>query len=119
MSGESSSGDKWFTRLDLPAPAGDLPHRADDLRLGDIVEYWRGDAPKLRPGQAVLVGFSQDEGVRRNQGRPGAAQAPHEIRQYLYRLTSWDAEHDIDLSNRQPVDMGSVRITGSLEDSQD
>jgi formiminoglutamase len=118
MSGESSNGGEWYTRLDLPTPPEDLPHRADDLRLGDIVEFWPGDAPKLRAGQAVLVGFPQDEGVRRNQGRPGAAQAPHEIRQYLYRLTPWDAEHDIDLTDHHPIDMGSIRIAGSLEDSQ-
>ena len=118
MSGELSSGGEWYTRLELPAPPEYLFHRADDLRLGDIVEYWRGDAPKLKPGQAVLVGFPQDEGVRRNQGRPGAAQAPREIRQHLYRLTPWDAEHNIDLTDHHPVDMGSVRITGSLEDSQ-
>src|SRR4029077_4150557 len=118
MSGESSSGGEWYTRLELPAPPEYSFRRPDDLRLGDVVEYWRGDAPKLKPGQAVLVGFPQDEGVRRNHGRPGASQAPREIRQCLYRLTPWDAEHNIDLTDRHPVDMGSVRITGSLEESQ-
>ena len=28
------------------------------------------------------------------------------------------AHHDIDLTDHRPLDMGSVRITGSLEDSQ-
>src|SRR5882672_2507574 len=118
MSGESSNGGEWYTRLELPAPPEYLFHRADDPRIGDIVEYWRGDAPKLKPGQAVLVGFPQDEGVRRNQGRAGASQAPGKIRQYLYRITPWDAEHNIDLNDHRPLDMGSVRISGSLEDSQ-
>ena len=118
MSGESSSEGEWYTRLEPPTPPERLIDRADDLRLGHIVEYWRGEVPKLRPGQSVLVGFPQDEGVRRNQGRPGAAQAPHKIRQYLYLLTPWDAHHDIDLTDHRPLDMGSVRITGSLEDSQ-
>jgi formiminoglutamase len=86
--------------------------------LGDIVEHWGGEFPKLRSGQAVLVGFPQDEGVRRNQGRPGAAQAPHEIRQCLYRLTPWDAENNIDLTDYHPLDMGNVRIAGTLEESQ-
>src|SRR2546421_602796 len=118
MSGESSSAGEWHTGLELPAPPEDLFHCADDLRLGDIVEYWGGNAPKLKPSQAVLVGFPQDEGVRRNHGRPGAAQAPREIRRCLYRLTPWDAEHNIDLTDHHPLDMGSVRINGTLEDSQ-
>jgi formiminoglutamase len=118
MSGESSSADEWYTRLELPAPTEYLFRHADDLRLGDIIECWRGDAPKLKPGQAVLVGFPQDEGVRRNQGRPGAAQAPGKIRLYLYRLTTWDAQLNIDLTDHPPVDMGAVRISGSLEESQ-
>jgi formiminoglutamase len=118
MSGESSNGGEWYTRLELPTPSEYSFRRPDDLRLGDVVEYWRGNAPKLKAGQAVLVGFPQDEGVRRNQGRVGASQAPGKIRQYLYRLTPWDAEHNIELSDHPPLDMGSVRISGSLEDSQ-
>src|SRR5205823_3323867 len=118
MSGESSSAGEWYTRLELPTPPESLSERADDPRLANIVEYWRGDAPKLKPGQAVLVGFPQDEGVRRNHGRPGASQAPGKIRQYLYRLTSCDAAADVDLTDHPPLDMGSVRISGSLEESQ-
>ncbi len=72
MSGESSNEGEWFTRLEASTPPEYLFHRADDLRLGDIVEYWRGEPPKFRKGQAVLVGFPQDEGIRRNHGRPGA-----------------------------------------------
>lgn len=34
----------------------------------------------------VLIGCPQDEGVRRNNGRTGAAQAPHHIRERLYRF---------------------------------
>src|SRR5262249_14692723 len=119
MSGESSSEGEWYTRLEPPTPPEQALHRADDPRLGDIVEYWRGELPKLRSRQAVLGGFPQDEGVRRNHGRPGAAQAPSKIRQYLYRLTPWDAQHNLDLTDYRPLDMGSVRITGSLEDSQE
>jgi hypothetical protein len=46
MSGESSSEGKWYTRLEPPIPPEQPFHRADDPRLGDIVEYWRGGAPK-------------------------------------------------------------------------
>jgi formiminoglutamase len=86
--------------------------------LGEVIENWKGDPAALRPGRAVLVGFPQDEGVSRNHGRPGAAEAPHEIRHWLYRLTPWDGEADIDLAADPPLDLGNVRIGGSLEEWQ-
>jgi formiminoglutamase len=66
----------------------------------------------------VLVGFPQDEGVRRNLGRPGAAQAPQAIRHWLYRLTPTDVASDIDLADHPPLDAGNLRISGNLEESQ-
>lgn len=73
----------------------------------------------LTPGRAVLVGFPQDEGVRRNGGRPGAAVAPERIRHWLYRTTVWDACSGVDLSVTPLLDLGDVRCAGSLEDAQD
>jgi len=86
--------------------------------MGEIIEYWRGDPEALRPGRAVLVGFPQDEGVRRNQGRPGAARAPTQIRHWLYRLTATDCATNIDLGRTGVVDAGNIRIAHSLEDTQ-
>src|SRR5260370_41513681 len=118
MSNASSSEAEWSTRLDPCKSPEDLIRRPDDPRLGEIIEPWRGDASLLQKGRAVFIGFPQDEGVRRNQGRPGAAQAPQEIRRSLYRLTPWDEVNDIDLTNHPPLDMGDVRVEGSLEGSQ-
>ncbi len=49
-------------------------------------------------GGVALIGFAVDEGVRRNQGRPGAAQGPSALRQALANLAAppahvplWDA----------------------------
>jgi formiminoglutamase len=67
----------------------------------------------------VLIGFPQDEGVRRNQGRPGAAAAPGAIRHWLYRLGSQSAPDDVDLASLDLLDLGDVRIAGRLEDSQE
>jgi formiminoglutamase len=92
--------------------------RPDDPRLGEVMETWDGAVSALRPGRAVLIGFPQDEGVRRNHGRPGAAEAPHEIRRWLRRLTPWDGETEADLAAEPPLDLGDVRISGSLEVSQ-
>src|SRR5438270_5347631 len=127
MSGASSSVAAWFTLLE---PAG-LGHgqetgpqrltlrRPDDLRLGEIIEFWDGDPDALRPGRAVLIGFPQDEGVRRNGGRTGAAEAPREIRRFLYRLTPWDGISDTSLDQDPLLDVGDVRTDGTMEHSQE
>jgi formiminoglutamase len=72
----------------------------------------------LLPGRVVIVGFPQDEGVRRNGGRAGAAEAPAAIRQQLYRLTPWEPRGKVDLRLSPPLDLGDVRIGVDLETSQ-
>jgi formiminoglutamase len=75
---------------DLPLAAADPAlffsrGDADDPRLGERV----GRQPEqFAQAGVVIVGCPQDEGVRRNGGRPGAARAPAEIRRALYRLTT-------------------------------
>ena len=118
MSAASSSGAAWFTRLEPVAPPDDLPRRPDDPRLGEVAEFWRGGPPELRPGRPVLIGFPQDEGVRRNGGRPGAAEAPREIRRWLYRLVPWDCETDTDLAALGLLDLGTCGSRASLEETQ-
>jgi formiminoglutamase len=118
MSAASSSGAAWSTRLEPVAPPDDLPRRPDDPRLGEVVEFWRGDPAALRPGRPVLIGFPQDEGVRRNGGRVGAAEAPREIRRWLYRLVPWDCATNADLAAVPLLDLGNVGIDGSLEQAQ-
>lgn len=118
MSGESSSVVEWFTLLSPLHPFEDLMQRPDDIRLGQVIEPWQGQNSALQPGRPVLIGFPQDEGVRRNRGRPGAAAAPDSIRRRLHRLVPWDGEHDVDLTALPPLDAGNVRVDGKLEDSQ-
>ncbi|HYT87823.1 MAG TPA: formimidoylglutamase [Gemmataceae bacterium] len=101
----------------MPRPE-DVFRRSDDPRLGEVIEFWRGDAAALVAGRPVLVGFPQDEGVRRNHGRVGAAAGPRDIRHALWRLTPYDGAHDVDLAALAPLDAGNVRIQGSLEETQ-
>lgn len=48
-------------------------------------DVFRG-APCIESDAPVIVGFGSDEGVRRNQGRTGAAHAPKELRRALAGL---------------------------------
>src|SRR5438876_2290155 len=118
MSGASSSGAGWSTLLEPSPSPNDWPHRQDDPRLGEVIERWEGDLTALTPGRPVLLGFPQDEGVRRNHGRPGAALAPARIRHWLRRLTRWDAQTAVDLGANPPLDLGDLNPLGTLEESQ-
>jgi formiminoglutamase len=55
-----------------------------DPRLGERLGR---EAADYAAATVALIGCPQDEGVRRNRGRPGAAQGPAEIRRALYRMT--------------------------------
>jgi formiminoglutamase len=80
------------------------PH---DRRLGEIVKTQVSD---YASAEIVLLGCPQDEGVRRNRGRPGASEGPQAIREELYRLGG------LDLSSLQLFDLGDTRTEGSLEE---
>ena len=84
---------------------------ANDPRMGDAV--LRG--PECYQGaRVVLVGCPQDEGVRRNKGREGAAQAPACIRRALYRYPISAAHEGLRLA-----DLGDVPLLGTLEATHD
>ena len=79
----------------------------NDARLGEIVprnEYENADI--------VILGCPQDEGVKRNQGRAGAALAPDEIRREFYKLTPFGITKKI-------CDVGNTNIQNSLEATHD
>jgi formiminoglutamase len=81
------------------------PH---DPRLGEVV---KSKATDYAAARTVILGCPQDEGVRRNKGRPGAAQAPDEIRRCLYRLAA-PPEPDFSL-----FDLGNTSIQPTLEET--
>lgn len=65
--------------------------RSDDGEPGDTRRVFNQVMPFGSVGQVqrdapVIVGFGSDEGVRRNQGRTGAAHAPKELRRALAGL---------------------------------
>lgn len=92
----------------LPTPTNLFFSKNDpkDIRLGDL-------AQSLDPQQNLhlnvfyILGYPDDEGIKLNGGRLGAAQAPNKIREYFYKMTPNSAhptEKIFDLGNT-PIDI--------------
>src|SRR5687767_14241142 len=81
----------------------------NDARLGEIVPTDQKDYPAA---DIVILGCPQDEGVRRNNGRVGAAEAPNAIRSQFYKLTPFNIKKKL-------FDLGDVNIGGSLEETHE
>lgn len=91
----------WTGRIDQ----GEVPELS--LRLHQLIKPITEAETK---GIAIL-GFCSDEGVRRNQGRGGAALAPNQIRKFLASIP-WTAQQAV-------YDAGNVTCAdGDLENAQ-
>ena len=91
-------------------PNNDLFFRkndADDPRLGEISAL-----NNYEDSAVVILGCPQDEGVRRNGGRVGAALAPEAIRRQFYKLTTFGITVQI-------FDLGDTVIKDSLEETHE
>ena len=81
----------------------------NDPRMGEIVA---SDEKQYESADIVILGCPQDEGVKRNHGRSGAALAPDAIREQFYKLTPMGIK-------RRIFDLGDVNVTGTLEEIHD
>lgn len=79
----------------------------NDVRLGEIVPN-----NKYENASIVILGCPQDEGVKRNKGREGAALAPDAIRKEFYRMTPFGITKKI-------CDIGNINNQDSLEATHD
>jgi len=100
---EFKFNDIWSGRVDSEEGAGLAS------RLHQVISPL-DSAPVRKPGLA-LIGFCSDEGVRRNQGRVGARDAPDQLRRSLANLP-WP-------KGRPAYDAGNVICEGEkLDDAQ-
>ncbi|MEP6788173.1 MAG: formimidoylglutamase [Acidobacteriota bacterium] len=81
----------------------------NDPRMGETVHR---DPEHYSGADIVILGCPQDEGVRRNNGRVGAAAAPNAIREQFYKLTTFNIKKKV-------FDLGDVRIGSTLEETHD
>ncbi len=82
---------------------------ANDPRMGEVVGRELED---YAAADIVILGCPQDEGVRRNGGRVGAAAGPNAIREQFYRLTTFNIKKKV-------FDLGDVVLGASLEETHD
>lgn len=88
----------------------DRSEASNALRLFQTVQ--QSDTPRPASSGIALIGFASDEGVKRNQGRPGAALAPDVLRGALANMASHQG-HD------RLRDMGNISVEGdALEAAQ-
>ncbi|MGV7960622.1 formimidoylglutamase [Photorhabdus tasmaniensis] len=80
----------------------DLAEADNALRLFQTVKLSPYFTPEEFPHAIALLGFECDEGVKLNQGRPGANQGPDYLRKALANMASHKG-HD------RLVDLGSIR----------
>lgn len=107
----------WTDRY-LPPDAATWHGRTDAIGKEYLYQYVKTCDLKKEgviasvPGGFGLLGFCSDAGIRRNQGRPGAAYGPEHCRRALARLP---AHQDLAI-----VDFGDVTCTDHhLEQSQE
>jgi len=79
--------------------------------MGELVQRMPSD---YNQAKIVIVGCPQDEGVRRNKGRVGAAKAPDEIRKAFYRLSVPEK-----VLSKKICDLGNIHILKTLEQTHD
>lgn len=90
--------------------------RPGDLRLGEWVIPAAGmTLQRGKKREAVIVGYPDDQGVKRNRGRAGAAQGPDAIRRQLYRMTvpadrPWEKSFQL-------YDLGNAPISPRLSET--
>jgi hypothetical protein len=82
---------------------------SNDPRMGEIVA---SDPERYGSAAIVILGCPQDEGVRRRDGRVGAADAPRAIREQFYKLTTNGVRQNI-------FDLGDVTLGTTLEETHD
>ncbi len=96
-----------------------------DPRMGDLVLHkWKDFSGDVRVG---IVGVPDDTGVKRNLGRPGAKDAPDEIRKALYKLTPFSLSKwnmtpergERQISDLRIFDFGNIKTGTTLEQTHE
>lgn len=86
-----------------------------DLRLGDLTQTTASSSAFSIEDSFAILGYPDDEGIRLNGGRPGAALAPNNIRRVLYKMTP---AYDYNKKNPLITDYGNCVESHSTLDER-
>ncbi|MDR0217501.1 MAG: formimidoylglutamase [Enterobacteriaceae bacterium] len=90
----------------------DLAEANNALRIFQTIKQPDSFVPEQFPNHIALLGFECDEGVKLNQGRPGAKLGPEYLRQSLANMASHDGHEWL-------VELGNIRANaGQLSEAQ-
>ena len=88
----------------------------EDPRLGDIIQSL-ADLPNFemealleQSSDVLIFGYPDDEGIKNNGGRVGAASAPQKIREFLYKMTPSVGDYHF----IEATDLGDFQKDGDL-----
>lgn len=81
----------------------------NDPRMGEIV---RSDPEHYAVSDVVILGYKNDEGIKRNGRRVGSADGPDAVRDQFYRLTTFNMK-------KRVFDLGDIGAQASLEGCHD
>lgn len=81
-----------------------------DPRLGELVKTTNFNTAS---NSVHLLAYPDDEGIKNNGGRIGAAEGPNEIRNFLYRMTP---PLNSQIDNLELYDLGDVQLNLSIEE---
>ncbi len=109
---EASDPGVWTGReVESGLPPQYIYQKVRRIDLREDIEPWK-QVIKAEP-PLTLIGYACDEGVIRNQGRPGALAGPSHLRAALARLASH-------IGKREIWDLGDFHcMQGRMEDCQD
>lgn len=106
--------------LDLNEGVSHFPRMHNFEPIESSLRFTRNDKADPRLGERIadqissgvaIVGYPDDEGVRKNGGREGAKLGPSEIRKFLYRMTPHPQRE-----MKSFTDLGNLQIRGELKD---
>lgn len=83
----------------------------EDPRLGEYFKAITFNPAEFASNDVVVIGYPDDEGIKMNGGRTGAAEGPKLIRQFLYKMT-WPYKEK---STQKFIDAGDISPSDTIE----
>lgn len=99
----------------MPTVVTPPPTSPEDPRIGHLLQ---GESDGSDGPRVAIIGFPCDVGVARNNGRPGAAEGPEALREWLYKFTPDARVEGMRAMLARSRDWGDLELSGDLDADQ-